>query len=90
MNGLKTISKLCVALDIDECVVESPCDTNATCNDNVGSYVCSCNSGFTGDGFNCSGEVIDCDETMFFTGTFSIKYPYHVLTNFVVIRVCRK
>ena len=29
---------------------------NATCNNTVGSYECSCNEGYTGDGWNCSGK----------------------------------
>lgn len=45
-------------IDIDECVeaVEDDlCDDNAMCIDTEGSYNCSCNSGYTGDGFMCSG-----------------------------------
>ena len=31
------------------------CDVNADCTDTVGSYDCSCRSGYEGDGFNCTG-----------------------------------
>ena len=41
-------------LDVDECA-NSSCHANATCNNTVGSFVCRCDSGFSGDGFNCSG-----------------------------------
>ena len=43
--------------DIDECTIETDgCDTNAACDDIDGSYTCTCNEGYTGDGFDCSGE----------------------------------
>ena len=45
-------------LDIINCVDDHGCDDNATCTDENGSYVCVCDSGFTGDGFNCTGEII--------------------------------
>ena len=44
--------------DIDEC--SSPdannCSVNASCINTEGSFNCSCNKGFAGDGFNCSGK----------------------------------
>ena len=44
-------------VDIDECVVNvDECNPNAVCSDNIGSYDCSCNSGFEGDGFFCESE----------------------------------
>ena len=30
---------------------------NATCFDSIGSFVCTCNSGFEGDGVNCVGKT---------------------------------
>ena len=46
-------------LDIDECTKNgSPCDDNATCTDNNGSYECECNDGYTGDGYNCTGRLV--------------------------------
>ena len=45
----------CVA-DIPECERGlDDCDLNATCSNTFGGYNCSCNTGFTGDGFNCTG-----------------------------------
>ena len=38
----------------NECLT-APCQANATCNNTVGSYICACDSGYNGDGFNCSG-----------------------------------
>ena len=46
-----------VAADIPECDRGlDDCDMNATCINAPGSYDCMCNTGFTGDGFNCSGK----------------------------------
>ena len=43
--------------DIDECTNGSnDCDENADCSNTDGSYTCSCQSGFSGDGMNCSGQ----------------------------------
>ena len=44
-------------LDINECELDSlnDCDGNADCVDTIGSYNCSCISGYEGNGFNCTG-----------------------------------
>lgn len=42
--------------DINECSTSNPCDTNANCQNTPGSYVCSCKSGYTGNGKTCSGK----------------------------------
>ena len=36
----------------------SRCDENANCTNTDGSYNCSCNHGYEGDGFNCTGNKI--------------------------------
>ena len=43
-------------LDINECLQNSSCHLNATCNNTDGSYVCICDSGYNGDGFTCNGK----------------------------------
>ena len=45
-------------LDINECSVGSPCDGNAICVNNEGSFTCTCNKGFSGDGSTCSGMPV--------------------------------
>ncbi|XP_078487181.1 uncharacterized protein LOC100185781 [Ciona intestinalis] len=47
--------------DINECLT-SPCDTNANCANNAGSFTCTCNApSFVGDGITCSGLVFNTD-----------------------------
>ena len=42
--------------DVDECS-SNPCHPNADCNNTLGSYFCTCQQGFEGDGINtCSGK----------------------------------
>jgi len=47
--------------DVDECEFDSinRCHANATCQNNIGNYRCSCLPGFSGDGhFECVGELV--------------------------------
>ena len=44
-------------LDIDECNDgKANCDTNGKCNNTVGSFTCTCNIGYAGDGVTCAGK----------------------------------
>lgn len=44
--------------DIDECSEVPPrCSSEAACSNTPGSYECSCNAGFTGDGVTCAGLI---------------------------------
>ena len=46
-----------VGSDINECSTKNgSCSSNATCVNTPGSYLCSCNVGFTGNGFICTGD----------------------------------
>ena len=49
---------MCVVLyvDINECGDSNNCDENAQCTNTEGSYTCSCNLGYTGDGVNCTSK----------------------------------
>jgi len=40
--------------DIDECHNSFPC--SQMCNNTIGSFRCSCNSGYTVDGTMCNGQ----------------------------------
>ena len=43
--------------DIDECTAGTDnCDANATCANTTGSFTCTCNAGYSGDGVTCSNN----------------------------------
>ena len=42
--------------DINECKGNHYCHVNATCMNILGSHVCQCHAGYTGNGQNCTGE----------------------------------
>jgi len=64
-----------VHADIDECVRGThQCDMNGNCTDNIGSYDCVCRSGYEGDGFNCTGNVL-------------YQYMLHCLQQYIVLEV---
>ncbi|CAB4018495.1 low-density lipo receptor-related 4, partial [Paramuricea clavata] len=52
---------------IDECA-RGYCDPNADCVNSVGSFYCTCRSGFTGNGLNCSET---CEDEILFYSTSS-------------------
>lgn len=35
--------------DVDECIIQAPCENNGTCINNYGSYECLCDNGWLGD-----------------------------------------
>ena len=52
-----------ILLDIDECAADiDTCDTNASCMNVGGSFTCTCNPGYSGDGLTCTGECAVCIE----------------------------
>lgn len=49
------VYQLALLSDINECSAAlSDCDANADCQNNQGSFSCSCKAGFTGDGKTCT------------------------------------
>ncbi|XP_033106654.1 fibrillin-1-like [Anneissia japonica] len=50
-------------VDDDECDLQThECDANAQCENTIGSYDCTCNEGYSGDGFECT-DINECDQT---------------------------
>ena len=46
-------------LDINECLTNNGgCGVNAKCINTIGSRICECNPGFSGDGLICRGEIL--------------------------------
>ena len=45
-----------ISTEIDECQENNECHARATCSDLFLSYNCTCDDGFEGDGFLCTGE----------------------------------
>ena len=45
------------AVDVNECSVKNLCSTNATCANTNGSFICTCNPGFSGNGLTCDGML---------------------------------
>lgn len=40
-------------LDLDECRIPGICHSNATCQNTIGSYICTCKISYTGNGKSC-------------------------------------
>ena len=46
--------------DVNECEASpSPCHKSATCYNTDGSFYCECLEGFSGDGIECTCELMD-------------------------------
>ena len=46
------------------------CDTMATCMNTMGSYECTCNEGYEGDGLMCTGKLRSHDMAYLLLGYF--------------------
>ena len=53
------INVLFLHVDINECEsgALNNCHENAQCTNTEGSFTCSCNLGYTGDGVNCTSKL---------------------------------
>ncbi|XP_071482117.1 uncharacterized protein [Diadema antillarum] len=61
-DGFSLLPDMRSCLDIDECDIETDqCDNNADCANTLGSYTCTCRTGYVGDGFVCD-EIDECLE----------------------------
>ena len=54
---LQYVTNFFPLVDTDECTLDlDNCSEDATCTNTEGSYTCTCNDGYTGDGTSCTGE----------------------------------
>ena len=57
--GTHSLYIYCPLIDVDECENGlATCSPQAQCENNDGSYTCSCNDGFSGDGQQCDGKLL--------------------------------
>ena len=69
--------------DTDECLIVSHCHVNATCNNTEGSFTCTCDSGYFGDGVSCNGMRLTRVNTVIMDKT-SIKLKSNILCCFLI------
>ena len=49
----------CMSLDINECTIGTDnCHTNAICTNTVGSFYCTCQPGYAGNGVTCACKAL--------------------------------
>lgn len=54
-DGYEYDSGMATCVDIDECAADlDDCDANASCSNEPGTFTCTCNAGFMGDGTTCT------------------------------------
>ena len=67
--------KACHFSDIDECARNLSCHVNANCTNTIGSHVCTCHTGYTGDGQTCSVILISFLQCQLFKAEGDLKRP---------------
>ena len=68
------VISIVVVTDEDECSLQTHnCSNRAVCSNTVGGYNCSCQNGYDGDGFSCTGNCC-----VFYTSPFLYMYYYFV------------
>lgn len=68
--------------NVNECnTKQHNCHTNAHCNDTEGHYTCSCNSGFTGNGNNCTAIPVSPSNVSNAEKKYTIKIRFSMAIN---------
>ena len=59
-DDFQILHVLYLIVDINECGSDdlNNCHENAQCTNTEGSFTCSCNPGYTGDGVNCTSKIL--------------------------------
>ena len=70
--------------DINECLTNNGgCDSNAICTNIQGSFNCTCQKGYLGDGMNCTGIF-----SFFFSNIYTIQETVLILLIIIDINEC--
>ena len=77
-----------VCIDIDECILNiSMCQPDSYCDNTIGSYLCICNVGYSGDGFiNCTSKSTEDVSATIMHGLLQISMSVN-LTLMTVMRM---
>eukprot|EP00794_Sanderia_malayensis_P007055 gene7055-7847_t len=63
-------------LEIDECATKTHnCSQYASCKNKPGSFTCTCNPGYTGDGYYCEGIVLNYDVSPCHKDAICVNHP---------------
>ena len=75
--------------DVNECSLQTDnCSTNAYCTDTEGSYNCTCNFGYTGNGVTCCKRTTVALARILMKRSFSFIYRVHLLALCFILWIC--
>jgi hypothetical protein len=74
-----------IVSDIDECRQASSCHSQATCQNTIGSFLCTCNTGYVGNGQQCVG-MFNCSNLHWSGGNWnpSVLFSYSISIDILV------
>ena len=77
-----SLTRIFTLIDIDECAnaTTNNCDSNANCTNTPGSFTCTCNQGYTGNGTTCYSKFsykTDCVWHLLFVVFRSSLFPWY-------------
>ena len=63
--GITDVSITFFVTDEDECCIGTFCHEQSTCENSVANYTCTCNDGYTANGTNCDGILVNLISKLF-------------------------